>query len=175
MNWIEFIILKFIKDPTCFERHTAQHQDLQTVFAASGLYNYVVTDRCPGCVETKFRAAYRSPWGAPNCICSLLFIHPCGDRPLSRLDGNLIPIQPGQRPITTWVYKLEAANTVGSSWWWAVWRSEHVKPLINFGIINSITSLHLVGCFYWRIRHCLISVYPWHIVTCMSLNELYYL
>jgi len=32
-----------------------------------------------------FRAANRSTSGAPNCICSLWYIYPCGDRPLSRL------------------------------------------------------------------------------------------
>jgi hypothetical protein len=32
---IEFIIPEFIEDPTCFERHTAHHQELQTVFAAN--------------------------------------------------------------------------------------------------------------------------------------------
>ena len=32
-----------------------------------------------------------------------------------------------------------------SSWWWAVCRSKHVEPSINFGIINSITKLHLIG------------------------------
>ena len=26
-----------------------------------------------------------------------------------------------------------------------VWRSKHVEPSINFGIINFITKLHLVG------------------------------
>jgi hypothetical protein len=31
-----------------------------------------------------FRAAHRSSSGALNCICSLWFIHTCGDRPLSR-------------------------------------------------------------------------------------------
>jgi len=35
-----------------------------------------------------FLAAYRSSSGAPNRICSLWFIYPCGDRPLSRLGGN---------------------------------------------------------------------------------------
>jgi hypothetical protein len=45
---IEFIIPKFIEGPTCFERHSAHHQELQTVFAASGLYTNVVTGRCPG-------------------------------------------------------------------------------------------------------------------------------
>jgi len=35
-----------------------------------------------------FRAAYCSSSGAPNCICSLWFIYPCGDQPLSRLGGN---------------------------------------------------------------------------------------
>jgi len=65
---------------------------------------------------------------------SLWFIYPRGDRSLPR-----------QRPVTTWVYKPEVANTVESSWWWAVCRSKHVEPSINFGITNSITKLHLVG------------------------------
>ena len=60
---IEFIIPKFIEGSTCFERHTAQQQELSTVFAASGLYTHVVTGQ----------------W---------------------------------QQPVTTWVYKPEAANTV---------------------------------------------------------------
>ena len=30
--------------------HTAHHQELQTVFAASGLYTHVVTGCCPGWV-----------------------------------------------------------------------------------------------------------------------------
>jgi len=47
---IEFIIPKFIEGSTCFERHTAHHQELQTVFAASGLYTHVATGLCQGCV-----------------------------------------------------------------------------------------------------------------------------
>ena len=47
-----------------------------------------------------FRAAYRSLSGAPNSICSLWFICTCGDRLLSRLGGNSVPTQPGQRPVT---------------------------------------------------------------------------
>jgi hypothetical protein len=35
---IEFIIPKLTESSTCFERHTAHHQELWTVFAASGLY-----------------------------------------------------------------------------------------------------------------------------------------
>ena len=46
------IIPEFIEGSTCFERHTAHHQELQTVFAASGLYTNVVTGRCPGWVGT---------------------------------------------------------------------------------------------------------------------------
>ena len=38
---IEFIIPKFIEGSTCFERHTAHHQELWTVFAASGLYTAI--------------------------------------------------------------------------------------------------------------------------------------
>jgi hypothetical protein len=55
-----------------------------------------------------FQAAYRSSSGAPNCFCSLWFIYTYGDRPLSRLR----PSQPGQWPVTTCIYKPEAANTV---------------------------------------------------------------
>jgi hypothetical protein len=49
---IEFIIPKFTEGLTYFERHTAHHQELQTVFAASYLYTHVVTSRCPGWVRT---------------------------------------------------------------------------------------------------------------------------
>jgi hypothetical protein len=47
---IEFITPKFIEGSTCFERHTAHHEELKTVFAVSGLYTHVVTGRCPGWV-----------------------------------------------------------------------------------------------------------------------------
>jgi hypothetical protein len=45
---IEFIILKFTEGSTCFEQHTAHHQELYTVFAASGFYTHVVTGCCQG-------------------------------------------------------------------------------------------------------------------------------
>ena len=83
---IEFIIPKFIEGSSCFERHTAHHQELQTVFAASGLYTHVVTGRCPPCVGT---GSYEIP--------------------------DLVLTQPGQLSVTTWVYKPEAANTFWSS------------------------------------------------------------
>jgi hypothetical protein len=73
---IEFIIPKFSEGSTFFERHTAHHQELYTILAASGLYTHVVTGRCQGSVE------------------------------------NAFPTQPWQRPVTTWVYKPEAASTV---------------------------------------------------------------
>jgi hypothetical protein len=44
---IEFFIPKLIEGSTCFERHIIHHQELQTVFADSGLYTHVVTGRCP--------------------------------------------------------------------------------------------------------------------------------
>jgi hypothetical protein len=87
-----------------------------------------------------FRGAHRSSSGAPNYFQPLVYIP--------------VPTQPGKRPVTTWVYKPEAENTVWSSWWWAVGRSKRVEPSINFGIINSITGLHLVGYFYWFILRC---------------------
>jgi len=86
-----------------------------------------------------FREAYRSASGAPNYICNL---------------WNRVFTQPGERPVNTCVYKSDGANTVWSSWWWAVCRLKHVLPSIHFGIINSITSLHLVGYLYWFILRC---------------------
>jgi len=44
---IEFIIPEFTEGLTCFERHTTHHQQIQTIFAASGLYTHVLTGRCP--------------------------------------------------------------------------------------------------------------------------------
>jgi len=100
-----------------------------------------------------FRAAHRSSSGAPNCVYSVWFIYTRGDRPLSSLSGKF-PTQTWQRSVTACVYKTEAADTVWSSWWWAVCLSKHVEPSINVGIINSITRLHLVGFFYWFILVC---------------------
>ena len=97
-----------------------------------------------------FRAACRSSLGALNCICSLWFTYTCGDRPLSSLSGKWT----WQRPVTTCVCKPEAANTVWSSWWWAVCRLKNAEPSINVGIIHSITRLHLVGYYYWFILRC---------------------
>jgi hypothetical protein len=37
-----------------------------------------------------FRAAHRSSSEALNCVCSLWFIYPCGDRPLPSLIGKWI-------------------------------------------------------------------------------------
>jgi hypothetical protein len=101
-----------------------------------------------------FWAAYLSSSGAPNCICSLWFIHHVVTDCCPAWMGTAVPTQAGQRPVTTWVYKTEAANTVWSFWWWSVCRSKHVELLINFRITNSITILHLVGYFYWFIPRC---------------------
>jgi hypothetical protein len=45
---IEFIIPKFIEGSTRFEWHTAHHQELYTIFGASGLYTHAVTGRYQG-------------------------------------------------------------------------------------------------------------------------------
>ena len=46
-----------------------------------------------------FRAAHCSSSGIPNCICSLWFVYTCGDRPLSRLGGNINPLNAELNPI----------------------------------------------------------------------------
>ena len=80
----------------------------------------------------------------------LVYMYTCGDRPF--------PTQTWQRPVTTYLCKPEAANTVWSFWWWAVCRSNYVEFSINVGIINSITRLHLVAYFYWFMLRCMD---PW--------------
>jgi hypothetical protein len=136
---IGFIIPKLIEGSTCFERHTAHHQELQIVFVACGLYSHVVTGRCPGWV------------GSGSGISTVSSDQVLTWSILTVEIPDPLPTQPGQRRVTTWVYKPQAANIVWSSWWWAVCHSKHVEPSINFGIINSITRLHLVGYFYWFI------------------------
>ena len=54
-----------------------------------------------------------------------------------------------QRPVTTWVYKPEATNTVYSSWWWAVCRLKHVEP--SKKLWNNKFYYKAASCwyFYW--------------------------
>jgi hypothetical protein len=79
--------------------------------------------------------------------------------------GRWVPTQPGQRPVTIWVYIPEAANIVWSSWWWAECRSKHVEPSINFGIINSITRCNLLVVstdsqfiYIWKLLYMFLVV-----------------
>ena len=90
---------------------------------------------------------------------------PVGFEPtISAGERPAVPAHLWKRPVTIWAYKPEAANTVWNSWWWAVCRSKHVKPLNNFGIINSITKLHLVGistdCYIMYCPSLLSSFFP---------------
>ena len=78
-------------------------------------YSVEIPARCSFVIEfIMFRVAHRSSLGALNCICSLCFMCPCGDRPLPRLSGKSIShsalTTAGHH--TTWTYKPEAANTV---------------------------------------------------------------
>ena len=117
---IEFIIPKFIEGSTCFERHTAHHQELQ------------------------------------NCVCSLWFIYPCGDRPLPRLSGKWIrfplSLDNVRSPHAYINQRLQIQFKAPDDERCA--RSKHVEPSINFVIINFITKLYLVGisseclCFF---------------------------
>jgi hypothetical protein len=54
--------------------------------------SFVIECIIPNFIEglNMFRAVHRSSSGVLKCICSLWFIHPCGDRSLPRLSGNLV-------------------------------------------------------------------------------------
>ena len=75
-----------------------------------------------------FRAAHRSSSGALNCFFSLWFICPYGDRPLPHGHINQrLQIQ----------FRAPDAERCAAR--------NMLSLLKNFGIINSITKLHLVG------------------------------
>ena len=85
---IEFIIPGFIEGSTCFERHTAHHQELQTVFAASGLYTHVVTGSCQGFPLSLDNG--RSPHGHINQRLQIQFRTPDDERCAA---GNMLSLQ----------------------------------------------------------------------------------
>ena len=85
-----------------------------------------------------FRAPHRSSSGALNCICNLWFIYPCGDRPLPRLSlGN------DRSPHGYINQRRQIQFRAPDDERCAAWNM--LSPKKNFGIINSITKLHLVG------------------------------
>jgi hypothetical protein len=94
-----------------------------------------------------FQAAHFSSSGDTNCIYSLWFAYPCGDRPLSRLGGNS-PTPPGQRPVTTWVYKPEAVNTV----WSSAWTPEHNSIVTQNTQYVCISCVFVVFCLSGRLE-----------------------
>ena len=93
------------------------------VFAASGLYAHIVISRCQGWMGTCQCPLSldngRSSSGALNCIFSLWFIWPYGDRPLPRLNGLLpVPTQPWQWPLIIRSSKLYLQPLVYMPIWW---------------------------------------------------------
>jgi hypothetical protein len=58
---IEFIITKFIEGSTCFERHTAHHQELYTVFAAWEIPFSLDNGRTPhGYINQRLQIQFRA-------------------------------------------------------------------------------------------------------------------
>ena len=77
-----------LKHQTKFDIHGSVHRRLlsrntNTMQLCNRIYYSIFYWRL-----NMFRAAYRPSSGALNCICSLWFICPCGDRPLPRLSGK---------------------------------------------------------------------------------------
>jgi len=60
-------------------------------------------------------------------------------------------VQPGQRPVTTLVYKPETANTIWSSLSWAVCRWKHVEPSIKFW--NNKFYYKVASCWLFLLIH----------------------
>jgi len=99
---IEFIIQKLIESSTCFERHTAHHQEL---YLQPLVY---VPMWWPAVVKADNG---RSPHGYINQRMKIQFRAPDDERCAAR---NMLAFstQPWQRPVTACLYKPEAANIV---------------------------------------------------------------
>jgi hypothetical protein len=125
--------------PQIFSRNNQQMQPCNRIY-----YSTV------HCRLNMFRAAYRSSSEALTVFAaSGIHTHVVTGRS-QVLVGN----QTWLRPVTTCVCKPEAENTVKSPWWQVVCRSKLVEPSMNWGIINYITRLHLVGYLHWVILRC---------------------
>ena len=112
--------------------------------------SFVIEFIIPKFIEgsTCFEREHRSSSGALNCICSLWCIYPCGDRPLPRLSGKWnfhfpLSLDNGRSPHGYINQRLQIQFRAPDDERCA--RSKHVEPSINFGIINSVTKLHLVS------------------------------
>ena len=92
-----------------------------------------------------FRTAHRSSSGALNCICSLWFICPYGDRLLPRLNGHECPLNlgNGRSPYGHINQRLQIQFRAPDDERCAARNMLSLQK--NVGIINSITKLHLAG------------------------------
>jgi len=114
---VEFIIPMLLNCSTCFERHTAHHQELKTVIAVSG-FTYVC-----GCWQLSWLSGNSvpiQPWQLP------VTTNVCKTRDCN-YSFKLLMMMSGEFPFShdscqqpqTYV-KPETAITVLNSWWWAV-------------------------------------------------------
>jgi hypothetical protein len=93
-----------------------------------------------------FRAAHRSSSRALNCICSLCFTYPCGDRPLSSLlydNGRSPHVCVNQRLQIQFRALMMSGMPLETCWSFnKLWNNKFYYKL------------HLVGYFYWFILRC---------------------
>jgi len=96
-----------------------------------------------------FWATHRSSSGAQKLKLQPLVLH------MSVGAGTQFPldVDSGRHPQTYKNQRLQLQFLI--SWWWGACRSKHVEQLINIGIINSSTLLHLVGyfCMIYTMMH----------------------
>jgi hypothetical protein len=119
-----------------------------TVFAASGLHTHVVTGRMA--INIKFINAKQATeihaYKNTKESCTKR-TQPSGlTRLASSSHSDLTMAGHHMRRLT------RGCKDSWSSCWWAVCCSKHVEPLMNVGIINSITRMHLVGYLSWFVK-----------------------
>jgi len=121
------------------------------------------------------RAAHRSSSGALNCICSLWFLYPCGDRLLSRRSGKCGNFPLGldnSRSSHGYInQRLQIKFRAPDDQWCAA--QNMLSLSINFGLINSITRcILLVLLLSQGVFDCILPTYFVILYNTMGMSHL---
>ena len=139
-----------------------------------------------------FRAAHRSSSGALNCLYSLWFIYPCGDRPLPRLSlGNgrsphgyinqrlqiqlKLLMMSGVSLETCWAFNKLWNNKFyykAASCWYLYWVIYNAGGQLTENRGRTVFFLFVVVTSYWTAGHSNCSDHFWKIFRTRILPDL---
>ena len=124
-----------------------------------------------------FRAAHRSSSGAPNCICSLWFIYPYGDRQLSRLGenpawttaGHHIGIQTrGCKYSLELLMMMMSGMSLETCWTFnKFWNNKFYYKVAACWLFLLVISYFVYNCFWQSLPLQFILLFPLSLDSCI--------